>query len=129
MGERKVLMIEDYSDLHEIVRQGLKPYPDCRLVSAYTLDEGSRLFDDNQPDLVLIVMDGCVDHDSTLDSLPLIQAIRKKGFHGTMLAASSDGEFRKEMLLAGCDREIKQKMEVPFAVMHFLALPFREASP
>ncbi|KKQ34496.1 MAG: HD domain protein [Candidatus Nomurabacteria bacterium GW2011_GWB1_37_5] len=78
------------------------------VLQAYNLKEAAELFQNN-PDVDLIVMDGCLS-DKGLDTLPLIEEIRKT-FKGTMIASSSRVDYRATMVEKGCSYPM-QKWEI-----------------
>ncbi len=118
MTLRKVLMIEDSEDVQTLLRDILEPVPNAELLSATTLTEGEHLFRTHVHDLALIIVDGCVDSQNMLDSLPLIHRIRRVGYSGPMWATSNHQPYRALMLQAGCTREV-EKGELPEAIPAF----------
>ena len=77
---------------------------------AETIEEGFMLYNEN-PDVDLIVVDACVPgHDP--NTMEFVKAVRKT-FSGPMIATSSDPNFRKLLLKAGCDVECEDKFIVP----------------
>ncbi len=54
------------------------------------------------PNIDLIVMDGCVNNEDTIDSLPLIEKMRLT-YKGDIIAASGSSYFRDLMCEVGCN--------------------------
>ncbi len=108
MGLPKVLLVDDNKDLHTTIEMGLEGEAD--LLSALTLESARELFTAN-PDIQIIVMDGCLNSApgavQTPETLPLIHEFRRT-FRGPMIAASDFDSFREVMVLAGCDRECEK---------------------
>ncbi|MES2623409.1 MAG: hypothetical protein V4576_03305 [Patescibacteria group bacterium] len=80
-------------------------------LTAATLEEANRLFDENKDDLILVVMDACLE-GSRPDTLPLVHRMRKEGFKGKIIANSSMPEYQQTLLNAGCDQASSGKNEL-----------------
>jgi len=104
---KKVLVVNDSELIQDMVRMAMGEL--CAILRATSLQMGRELYDQNQ-DVDLVVMDGCVD-SSSLDSIPLVEEIRKT-YKGPILAASSSFLCNEELVLAGCDCEIKNTRDL-----------------
>lgn len=114
MGLPKVLIVDDNEELQECWQALLRRT--VIVVSAYSLDEASELFQSN-PDIALIAMDGCVPGD-VLNTIPLVEEF-KKTFKGPMVAISANDSFRVRLLDAGCNYECT-KQRVPHTIKSLL---------
>lgn len=99
---KTILIIEDFESEKKSYVKGFTK-KEVTILWAYRLEQAEKLFEEN-PNPDIIVVDGCVDDHNTLDSIPLIQKIRKT-YKGPMIAASSSDNYRKVMVKAGCDLE------------------------
>ncbi len=63
-------------------------------------------------------MDGCVNNEEHIDSVPLIEKI-KESYDGYMIAASSLPLYRRMMIEAGCTHE-STKDNIPYMVKKLL---------
>ena len=104
---KKILFIEDdenwqtnYKDIFEDT---------ATILQATTLKDAEELFL-KHPDVDIIVVDGCLNENDVLDTLPLIKKIRET-YKGPMIAASGHEEFRHKMVLAGCNKQ-REKYDV-----------------
>lgn len=100
---KKVLLVEDDSVWLEFIGRGLGDK--VVLLLASTIEKAEKMFNEH-PDINLIIMDACVPGD-TPTTQPLIRKIRET-FSGPMLAISSIGPYRKQLLAAGCDYECEK---------------------
>jgi CheY-like chemotaxis protein len=119
---KKVLLVDDMETCHNYLRANLEGH--AILLSAKTLQEGRDLFAEN-PDVAVIVMDGCVEVKSTgaedeviePDTLDLVQEFRET-FKGPMIALSQ--QFNEQLVEAGCDHEVSFKPEAPAKIIKIL---------
>lgn len=96
---KTILFIEDDPDFQDYY---LSRFKDSTLVlQAETFNEAEQLFFSN-PNIDIIVMDGCLNTMSILNTLPLIGKIRET-YKGFILASSSDEHYREAMVKAGCN--------------------------
>jgi len=115
-AKRKILIVEDVGLVHEAYRLkltgqlGEEGAREVEFLHAFTVKEAKRLFNLN-PDLVAVVMDACVPGEKPT-TLNLARQMRKSGFRGPMIAASSVPLFRDKLRRAGCDLHA-DKAEVP----------------
>ena len=105
-----VLVVDDIPEfikLHEDFLQG----SGLSVVTAATLAELDAQYTEHRADLVGIILDGCVP-GNTVNTLPFIQRAtidRRQGkFTGFLIAASSDPDYRKDMVRHGCTHEIRK---------------------
>ena len=101
MSKPKILVVEDDTYVQDVYRRKLTANFD--LLQATTLNEGERLFQENRDEIVLVVMDACVPGGQP-NSIPLVEEIRKS-FDGPIIASSSDEDYRKILVHAGCSHE------------------------
>jgi CheY-like chemotaxis protein len=119
MKKLKVLIVDDDRDIQKRYEHHLKD-AGIQIVSAYTLNEAWNLFQAH-PDLSLIVMDACLVPRQPPTTLELVKKIREAQFSNSIIAASSDVGYRKQLLRAGCDCE-SEKWNVPKIVKEILNL-------
>ena len=112
----KILIVEDRDIYQSLYRDYIQSA--AEILAAKSLDEGKRLFDEN-PDIVLVVMDACVP-GSKPNSMNLIIHIRQT-FNGPMIAASSDPDYRDILVETGCNLK-SPKEKVPDLVRELLRL-------
>ena len=116
----KILIVEDREYEQSYFAQVLSS-SGIDIIAARSLREAEELFRANQ-DVALVVMDGAVDNERELDSVPLVKELRKEfGFAGPIIAASSDKSFRGILMNAGCDYQAT-KSEVPWMILSVLGL-------
>ena len=119
---KKVLIIDDLKLFHQLTIDTLADELKAgkiQFLSAFTLEEGQKLFDANRSDIDLIAVDACVPGDRP-NSMELIRNIRKK-FEGPIVAISSLSDYRELLMKAGCDYECK-KTELFLEILEILAL-------
>jgi len=97
-GLPRVLLIEDEEDFHELFEKLLEG--EVEFLDAYTITEAERIFE-SVPGISIVVVDACVP-GSFPTTEPLVRKIRAR-FSGPMIAISSDPEYRKVLIAAGCD--------------------------
>jgi CheY-like chemotaxis protein len=105
-----VLVVDDlpvFIELHEDLLQG----SGLSVVTATTLDELDARYLEHLSDLAGIILDGCVPGNE-LNTVPFIHRVvndRREGlFTGFLIAASSDSDYRKEMVRQGCTHEARK---------------------
>lgn len=98
--KKKILIIEDYSSQIVIYKRQMKS--DFDLLFATTHQEALKLFSENS-DIELIVMDACLKGE-TPDTILLVTHFRMS-FTKTIIATSSNIEYRQYLVNAGCDLE------------------------
>lgn len=111
---KKVLIVEDNKNYRRTYESALNGR--VQMLAALSISEAEELFAAN-PGINAIVMDACVPVD-TPTTLP--RKIRKT-FAGPMIAASSDRDYRQELVHAGCDHEVP-KGHVPAKLIEVLSL-------
>ena len=120
---KKILLIEDSKPVIDIWKRLFDFYlkeEKLILIFAVSLDEAIQKFRLN-PDVELIVVDGCIwGSDDRPNTQGLVSEIRKT-FKGPMIAESSNEEYRKILLSAGCNYEC-EKDDVPKKVLRILGL-------
>ena len=114
---KKVLLVED----DQVIQMGwmvlLEDLP-LQLLQARDISQARDLFYDN-PDLDAVVMDGCVP-GVELNTANLTMEIRKR-FAGPMIAVSSEPDFRRALVQAGCDYACDKNL-VPDKLIQLLGL-------
>jgi DNA-binding response OmpR family regulator len=118
-GLPKVLVVEDDRMLQRMIALQLRDT--ATVLSAHTLDEARNLFANN-PDVRLVVLDGCLGSAFRVqipDTLPLIPEMREI-FHGPIIAASSFPSFREMMMGAGCDHHCVDKRGLSLEIRRLL---------
>ena len=102
---KKILLIEDeeafYISLNFVFKKK------TNFLHASTLDEAKKIFNEN-PDIDLIMVDGCLNPNGELDTPPFVKMARENGFKGKMIAMSSSEKFNKILIEAGCDESCKK---------------------
>jgi CheY-like chemotaxis protein len=108
MPKPKVLIVEDWDHIREAYAAALAEKAD--LIVAPTIVDAIRLYHENAENIALIIMDGMLPrspHDREMDfSYGLVTSIRRR-FTGPIIAASSDKDFRAELMSSGCSHEGK----------------------
>ncbi|KKT12680.1 MAG: hypothetical protein UW83_C0030G0005 [Parcubacteria group bacterium GW2011_GWD1_44_9] len=94
----KVLIVEDDEQWQGIWTRHLER-EGAEVLMASSLEEGERLFEVN-PDLTLVIMDGCVPGERP-NSMPLVQKMRQT-FRGPIVAGSGNPNVCKTLVEAGC---------------------------
>ena len=117
MNKKKVLIVEDRDTTQSGYRASLQD--DVQLLQAFTIEQAREIFGAN-PDIDLIVMDGCVP-GFEINTPPLVREFRKT-FRGPIIATSSSSDYRQELMLAGCSHEVGSKGDVPDKVLALLSL-------
>jgi len=118
MIKLKILIIEDNSFWQESYWHQLEDK--ITILQAFTEEEAREIFRQN-PDIALIVMDGCLQaQKNCLDTLDLTEEIRKS-FAGPMIAASGDQHFRCLLQDAGCNHQASKKL-LPYKIKELLKL-------
>lgn len=97
---KKILIVEDYPPQIVIFKRQMKS--DFELLFATTHQEALKLFSENS-DIELIVMDACLKGEEP-DTILLVTHFRKT-FSKTIIATSSNIEYRQYLVSAGCDLE------------------------
>lgn len=116
--EPKVLVVEDDRATQDGWNTTLKGL--VNLVSAYTIEEAREAFTAN-PDIVAIVMDGCVPGDGDLDNpntRSLVCDLRLT-FKGPIIAASGSPYYGNLLVEAGCTYRCEKK-DVPRKILDIL---------
>ena len=113
---KKVLVVEDEEYKYDRWRREFDNK--VVLIFAPSIEEAEEQFTAN-PDIDAIVMDACVPGDSPTTP-PLVRKFRQT-FMGPMIAISSLGSYRRELIQAGCDHE-STKDAMPTKVLEVLGL-------
>ncbi|OHA66245.1 MAG: hypothetical protein A3D63_01230 [Candidatus Wildermuthbacteria bacterium RIFCSPHIGHO2_02_FULL_49_17] len=100
---KKVLVVEDDQYWSGIIRRGLKGK--VLVAQAFTTEEAEAVFQES-PDLAVILMDACVPGDDP-NTMWLVRKMRET-FTGPIIAISSNSDYRKELIQAGCDHEAEK---------------------
>ena len=112
----KVLIVEDEKRWQENYKQDLDDK--VLIISAFTIEEAQRCFAEN-PDIKAIIMDACVPGDRPT-TLPIVRKFRET-FFGPMIAASSDPDYREDLVSAGCSHETP-KWDAPKKLLEVLGI-------
>lgn len=91
---------------------------DVSIVNAFSIDEAIQKFFAHFSEIAAIVMDACVP-GRVPNTQSLVRQIRNH-FSGLMIAVSTVGDYRNQLVLAGCDREC-QKEDLPYVLINLLA--------
>lgn len=78
----------------------------AEVISAKSIPEAKSLFQKN-PDIDVIVIDACVPGEK-INTLSLVRSFRKT-YSGLMIAISTDGDYQKQLVEAGCNDRCKNK--------------------
>ncbi len=113
----KVLVVEDEEWRHRNWRREFDG-KDVVLLSALSIEQAEEKFAAN-PDIVAIVMDACVPGDRP--TTPSLVRKFRSTFAGPMIAISSFGAYRQELIGAGCDYE-SPKDSLPQKLIEVLGL-------
>ncbi len=105
---KKILVLEDNDDFVRLWRLKLS---DFEIVSATTVLGALKQFA-NEPveNWVAIIVDGFLP--ASRHGSVFVERVRKQGYTGIMLAASSSEESQKLLLAAGCDHAAPAKTQV-----------------
>ena len=112
--KKKILIVDDEPASQVILSHRLVEMPDKVIVlRATSLAEAKRLFDDN-PDIDLIAMDGCVPdpdaspHERRIpNSMNLVRYMRQK-YNGPIFGVSD--QFNDRLRSAGCDNSCSKDL-------------------
>jgi len=96
---KKVLIIEDVIYVISDYEEELEGK--CELLFARRKDDALSLFDENLDNLDAIVIDGSLSHGGNLDTLDIVEHIRKSGYTGDLIANSST--YNDKLVEAGCN--------------------------
>lgn len=97
----KIFIVEDDDSDFGVMKWVLsKDNPE--IVRAKSPEETRRLFQENHTNIDMIIMDGCLGsmHDKP-DTLELVNEIRKSGYEGPIIAASSYEPYNDLIMKAG----------------------------
>ena len=108
MKKPKILIVEDSQAYQDTYARHLGER--VEIIAAYSTAQAHQFFAENS-DIVLIVMDGCVDSPDYMDTGALVKEIRKT-FKGPMIAASRSSYIRQKLTDLGCDHKC-EKNDVP----------------
>lgn len=115
---KRVLMVDDREQNHAKLRPLL--VGKVELVSALTIEEAERLFE-NGEQFDAIIMDACVPGNRPT-TVPLVEMIRRGGFTGPMIAASSVWFYCKKLVEAGCDYQIENRNDLAAKIFKLLGV-------
>lgn len=101
---KKILLIDDMDIVHDSLREKLNG--NVEIISAKTISEAKQLFQEN-PNVDAIIMDACVPGEE-INTLPLVREFRET-YSGLMIAISTDGDYQKQLVDAGCNDRCKNK--------------------
>lgn len=104
---QKILIVDDNEEMQRALKRSLAN--DYVLLQSLTIEEARRLYQENA-DIALIVMDGCVPGDE-INTLPLVREFRQN-FSGPIIANSGNPDYQQQLLAAGCSHLPENKMFV-----------------
>ncbi len=113
----KVLIVEDDAGVRLRYREACPA--GTEVLEADNLDMAIKLFLEHEATTDVIIVDGCVPGDE-INTLPFIRSARRRGYGGTMIAASSSSLYREQMVAAGCDGQ-SDKRSLPTLLPALLA--------
>lgn len=116
---KTVLVVEDRYDKFEMINVWLDDK--VRVLHAPNLSSAERLFDENQKDIDLVIMDACVDGEKP-DTMPLIRQMIATGFNGAIIANSSCFYFNDILIEAGATHKTLKKLEAGTLALQLLGL-------
>lgn len=111
-----VFIVEDDLDTQKTYTEALGSL--VRIITATSIEEAERKWEQYKLIITLVVMDGCVQ-SHTLNTPPLVQKIRET-FDGPILAASSSKHYRDVLMQCGCTHSPERKQFVPALVLEIL---------
>lgn len=125
MKKHKILIVEDNERLVEFWKETIGD--EVEVIWAQTLEEGEKVFKENQEDLALIVVDCCIPGHEP-NSMWLVEKIKKSGFTKPIIAKSSDPQFCQRLIAVGASHsasapppgEVPDPGEVPELVLKLL---------
>ena len=96
---KKILIVEDSMLYINIYTEALAGK--AELLIAETVEEAIRLFNENT-DVAVVVMDGCLNRNSVFDTHKVIKHIRACGYTGHIIANSSGNN--RPLVNSGCNK-------------------------
>jgi CheY-like chemotaxis protein len=84
-----------------------------QVLQAYNISQAAQLFTDN-PDIVLIIMDACLNNQDEMDVESLVTEILKS-FQGPIIAATNSDYCREKLLNIGCSQAAEKNKAVRLA--------------
>lgn len=119
-GTHFVLIADDLPEVIEAWTKELAAY-DITVVTASTLEELDKVFEEHEQQLDAIILDGCIPgHD--VNTLRFIWRVRDKGCQVPIVASSSLREYRDMMIQAGASHQAP-KQEAVDTVADLLSAP------
>ena len=102
MSDKMILIAED-SDSHFYLMEAhiQKYYPDCVIHRAKTVAEAVELFSGYGAALHAIIVDACLNCMREVDTDVFIETVKRSGFAGPIVTASSHEPFNERLLAAG----------------------------
>jgi len=101
-----ILVVEDDDDFFLSLVAFIKN-EDSEIMRASTLEEGKKIFFENQEKINLIIMDACVPGQEP-NSMPLIEEIIKSGFSKHIVGLSSSFNYLFKLRDAGATNIISK---------------------
>ncbi len=111
---KKVLIIDDEREFHITWKDDLD-YMGIESISAFTLQEAKKKFEEEKENIGLIVMDACLIPGEGPTTLELTKQFRKQ-FAGPIMANSSEKHYQKLLLEAGCNCIGDKSIDLPYAI-------------
>ncbi len=109
-----VLVLEDYSAVR-VLYQDLLSVWGYEVIAAPSMKGALQLFNEERPRIVGVISDGDVVEG---EFGPIfVEAIRRMGFTGPIVAASMSKSLMEKLVKAGCDLQAHDKGEAP-QVLH-----------
>ena len=105
MGQNRILLVEDSEDWQKLLVKIFERWGFV-VTLAKSIEEAETCFMDKM-EFDIVIMDGCLNSNDVLNSLPLIQKIRNEfGYSGLMIASSGSLGYVRLMVKAGCDEGV-----------------------
>lgn len=114
---KKVLLVEDMKIVHDGLKKMLGDK--ISLLSAFTIEGAKKLFEENT-DIDAIVIDACVPGEE-INTIPLVREFRKE-YNGPMIAISTNGDYQKQLVEAGCNERCLNKRQLHECLSELLRL-------
>lgn len=111
-----LLLVEDYSGYDELFKISLEEAGiNIEVLSAKTIEEADRLFNQYAKNIEIIIMDACVP-GKTPNTMNLIKEILKSGFTGPIVASSSNEEYNEVLVSAGATHSAEKDKAIKFTI-------------
>jgi response regulator RpfG family c-di-GMP phosphodiesterase len=117
----KILLVEDGPEYLEFYKKALAGHP-LHIFEAGEVALAEKILLQH-PDISAVVVDGRLeDTDFIQDTCEFVSRVRASGFSGHMIAASSNDDWRRSLVHAGCNHDGGDKKEIPRKLLEVLGL-------